>query len=64
MIEGVIMGVHGACDNMFKTVRDTLEANRESGEDLGASIVVNLDDQTVVDLWAADLDVAHGGEIG
>jgi CubicO group peptidase (beta-lactamase class C family) len=42
---------HGWCDNRFMSVREALEANIASGEELGASIAVDIDGQTVVDLW-------------
>ncbi len=29
--------VHGSCDNRFKSVREALETNIESGEELGAA---------------------------
>jgi len=51
--------VHGSCDNRFKSVRETLEANIESGEELGASIAVNLDGATIVDLWGGWRDEAQ-----
>lgn len=43
--------VHGSCDDQFTSIRAALEANLESGEELGASIAVNLDGKTVVDVW-------------
>ena len=43
--------VSGTCDSAFGSVRDALGVNLESGEELGASIAINLDGQTVVDVW-------------
>jgi CubicO group peptidase (beta-lactamase class C family) len=51
--------VHGSCDTRFNSIREALEANVESGEELGASIAVNLDGQTVVDLWGGWRDEAR-----
>jgi len=51
--------VHGTCDNQFKSLREALAANLESGEELGASIAVNLDGETVVDLWGGWRDEAR-----
>ncbi len=41
----------GICDSRFKAVRDALEANVDSGEELGASIALDVDGKTVVDIW-------------
>src|SRR5438270_795629 len=43
--------VEGSCDSRFKEVRDTLEANLDSGEELGASIAIDVDGELVVDMW-------------
>ena len=40
--------VHGSCDERFAGVRDAL-AQQLDGEELGASIAVDLDGETVVD---------------
>ena len=49
--------VHGNCDDRFTAVRDALARNLE-GDELGASVAVDLDGETVVDLWGGyrDLD--------
>jgi len=49
--------VHGTCDERFAGVRDAL-AEQLDGEELGASIAVDLDGETVVDIWGGyrDLD--------
>lgn len=41
----------GRCDARFEPVRDALAEQLGSGNELGASIVVDLDGETVVDLW-------------
>ncbi|OPF78851.1 EstA family serine hydrolase [Streptomyces antioxidans] len=43
--------ITGHCDARFAPVRDALAGQLESGEELGASIAVDLDGETVVDLW-------------
>lgn len=51
--------VQGTCDDRFSAVRQALEANLVSGEELGASVFVDLDGQTVVDLWGGHRDPAR-----
>jgi hypothetical protein len=41
----------GTCNPRFDPLRELFAAKLESGEDLGASLVVNIDGQVVVDLW-------------
>src|SRR3954470_2718308 len=48
--------VHGTCSDRFELVRAELEANLASGEELGASIFVDVDGETVVDLWGGFRD--------
>jgi CubicO group peptidase (beta-lactamase class C family) len=47
--------VHGSCDDRFAGVREAL-AQQLDGEELGASIAVDLDGETVVDLWGGYRD--------
>jgi CubicO group peptidase (beta-lactamase class C family) len=49
--------VQGSCDERFTGVRDVL-ARQLDGEELGASVAVDLDGETVVDIWGGyrDLD--------
>ena len=47
--------VHGSCDDRFTAVREALARNLD-GEELGASVAVDLDGKTVVDLWAGFRD--------
>jgi CubicO group peptidase (beta-lactamase class C family) len=51
--------VNGACDSRFKEVRDAFEANLASGEELGASIVLDVDGETVIDMWGGWADEGH-----
>jgi CubicO group peptidase (beta-lactamase class C family) len=47
--------VHGSCDDRFAGVREALARNLD-GEELGASVAVDLDGETVVDLWGGYRD--------
>jgi CubicO group peptidase (beta-lactamase class C family) len=49
-------GVHGSCDDRFAGVREAFERGLD-GEELGASLAVDLDGRTVVDLWGGYRDV-------
>ncbi len=51
--------VTGTCDDRFEAVRETLEANLDSGADIGASVAVVLDGEPVVDLWGGWTDEAR-----
>ena len=51
--------VHGVCPKRFAEVRSLFEGYVASGEELGASIVVNIDGKNVVDLWGGYADVNH-----
>src|SRR6516162_3707492 len=55
----VAIGVSGTCDARFNSVREALETNLSSGEELGASITVNLDGQNLVDIWGGWRDQAR-----
>jgi CubicO group peptidase (beta-lactamase class C family) len=43
--------VNGTFDARFKGIREALEENLASGEELGASIALNVDGHVLVDLW-------------
>jgi CubicO group peptidase (beta-lactamase class C family) len=47
--------VHGSCDDRLSGVREALERQLD-GDELGASIAVDLDGETVVDLWGGYRD--------
>jgi CubicO group peptidase (beta-lactamase class C family) len=51
--------VSGSCDPRFQPVRDALAEQLASGNELGASIAVDVDGQTVVDIWGGWRDEAH-----
>jgi CubicO group peptidase (beta-lactamase class C family) len=50
--------VHGSCDDRFAGVREAL-AQQLDREELGASVAVDLDGETVVDLWGGYRDEAR-----
>jgi len=50
--------VHGSCDERFSGVRDALGQHLDADE-LGASVAVDLDGETVVDLWGGFRDEAR-----
>lgn len=56
------MTPHGTADPRFDRLRDLFGANLESGEELGAAIAVDLDGETLVDLWGGHADVARTRE--
>ncbi len=49
----------GTCSARFDPLRELFAANLESGEDLGASLAVNIDGEMVVDLWGGWADEAR-----
>jgi CubicO group peptidase (beta-lactamase class C family) len=51
--------VHGTFDPAFTPVRDALAEQLGSGEDLGASIVVDVDGKRLVDIWGGHRDAAR-----
>ncbi len=54
-----MVDVQGTCDARFEPVRDVLAEQLDSGNDLGASIAVDVDGQTVTDLWGGWCDEEH-----
>ena len=49
----------GTCSARFEPLRELFAAKLESGEDLGASLAVNIDGEMVVDLWGGWADEAR-----
>src|SRR5438132_13730488 len=49
----------GTCSARFDPLRELFAAKLESGEDLGASLAVNIDGEMVVDLWGGWADGAR-----
>jgi CubicO group peptidase (beta-lactamase class C family) len=48
--------IHGRCDERFESVRDALARNLDSGEELGASFVLDLDGDILIDMWGGFRD--------
>ena len=53
------MTLGGTCSARFEPLRELFAARLASGEDLGASIAVNIDGEMVVDLWGGWADEAR-----
>src|SRR5690348_16067641 len=53
------MEVQGRCDARYEPLRGVFAEQLASGNELGASIVVDVDGQTVVDLWGGWRDPEH-----
>src|SRR6187401_1924659 len=49
----------GTCSANFGPLRELFAAKLESGEDLGASLALNIDGEMVVDLWGGWADEAR-----
>src|SRR3954470_24473381 len=63
-LNGGLMSDHptalgGTCSARFDPLRELFAAKLESGEDLGASVAVNIDGEMVVDLWGGWADEAR-----
>ena len=51
--------IHGRCDGRFEGVRAALARNLDSGEELGASLVLDIDGDIVIDMWGGFCDEAR-----
>ena len=49
----------GSCDPRFDAVRKALQENVDSGEEIGASVVLDLDGEIAIDLWGGFRDEAR-----
>ncbi len=54
------MTIAGVCDPRFALVREEFERNFAEREEVGASVCVTVDGETVVDLWGGVADPATG----
>jgi CubicO group peptidase (beta-lactamase class C family) len=54
------MSESGTCDPRFGAVRDAFERNFAERDEVGASVCVTLEAETVVDLWGGIADPASG----
>jgi len=48
--------LYGTCDARFEALRSALARNLDSGDELGASLVIDVDGDIVVDLWGGFRD--------
>ena len=51
--------IHGRCEGRFEGVRAALARNLDSGEELGASLVLDIDGDIVIDMWGGFCDEAR-----
>ena len=51
--------VQGYLDTRFDNLRALFDSFLDSGEELGASICVNIDGENVVDIWGGTADITH-----
>jgi len=51
--------IHGRCTERFEGVRAALARNLDSGEELGASLVLDIDGDIVIDIWGGHCDEAR-----
>ncbi len=51
------MAISGKCDAKFKRVGEEFERNFKEREEVGASVCVTMEGETVVDLWGGTADV-------
>ena len=51
--------IHGHCDPRFQRVADALDKAIADGEELGAAIAIDVDGETVVDVWGGHADAAR-----
>lgn len=51
--------VDGACHERFEKVRELFEAAFARGDEVGASVAVSLEGETIVDLWGGHKDAAR-----
>lgn len=51
--------LNGHCDSRFARVYESLATSIEAGEEIGASLCVNIDGEDVIDLWGGWRDREH-----
>jgi len=52
----IALEVHGVCDERFSAVRDAFTGNFAAYDEIGASVSIVVDGETVVDLWGGHMD--------
>src|SRR5690349_4128588 len=58
VIRSCVMASNGTCNSRFDAVREEFERNFSERDEIGASVCVTLDGETVVDLWGGVADPA------
>jgi CubicO group peptidase (beta-lactamase class C family) len=53
-----VADIHGVCDERFEAVRTAFARNLDSGEELGASFLLDIDGDNVIDMWGGFRDEA------
>jgi CubicO group peptidase (beta-lactamase class C family) len=53
-----VADIHGVCGDRFEAVHAAFARNLDSGEELGASLVLDLDGVLVIDVWGGFRDEA------
>ncbi|KAJ5833793.1 beta-lactamase [Penicillium riverlandense] len=51
--------VHGHCDPIFHSVRDLFQQRIAEGNEVGASLCVNIDGKNVLDIWGGYADASR-----
>jgi CubicO group peptidase (beta-lactamase class C family) len=51
--------IQGTCSEQFQSVREELAARLASGDELGASLVIDIDGEVVADMWGGFRDEAR-----
>ncbi|MFC4943515.1 serine hydrolase domain-containing protein [Pseudonocardia sp. GCM10023141] len=54
-----MVSTEGTCEDRFHGVRAALEQNLGTGEEVGASLVLDIDGERVIDLWGGHRDAAR-----
>src|SRR5215471_14211358 len=55
-----VADIRGVCEGRFEAVRGALARNLDSGDELRASLVVDIDGEIVIDMWGGFCDQARG----
>lgn len=56
--------IHGSCEPAFESVRGILQDQFAQGNEVGASLCVNIDGKNVVDLWGGHADTEKNQAVG
>ena len=54
------MAISGKCDAKFKRVGEEFKRNFKEREEVGASVCVTVEGETVVNLWGGTADIDTG----